>query len=100
MQHFTHINRLVKNHHHAGAKTRANRASSFKSQGCVQLIGSDKRARRTAEEFSLHPEEAADRMRWIQQLTGAMSSCLFFPTAAPPTIASAGTGLLPVREAA
>lgn len=54
---------------------------------------------RMAEEFGSHPEEAADRMRWIRQLTSALSGCLFFPTAVPATTASAGAGLLPVREA-
>jgi hypothetical protein len=55
---------------------------------------------RVAEEFGNHPKEAADRMRWIRQLTSALCGCLYFPTAVPATTASAGTGLLPVREAA
>jgi hypothetical protein len=55
---------------------------------------------RVADEFGQHPEEAADRMRWIQQLTSALSACLYFPTAVPTTAVSAGTGLLPVRAAA
>jgi hypothetical protein len=54
---------------------------------------------RVAEEFGNHPEEAADRMRWIRQLTSTLCGCLYFPTTAPAT-ASAGAGLLPVREAA
>lgn len=55
---------------------------------------------RVAEEFGDHPEEAADRMRWIRQLTTDLSSCLYFPTAAPASTASAGADLLPVRAAA
>jgi hypothetical protein len=53
-----------------------------------------------AEEFGNHPEEAADRMRWIRQLTSDLCGCLYFPTAVPATTASAGTDLLPVGEAA
>jgi hypothetical protein len=55
---------------------------------------------RVAEEFGNHPEEAADRMRWIRQLTSDLCGCLYFPTAVPATAASAGTDLLPVAEAA
>jgi hypothetical protein len=55
---------------------------------------------RVAEEFGNHPEEAADRMRWIRQLTSDLCGCLYFPTAVPATAASAGTDLLPVGEAA
>jgi hypothetical protein len=55
---------------------------------------------RVAEEFGHHPEAAADRMRWIRQLTSDMCGCLYFPTVVPPTTASAGTDLLPVAEAA
>jgi hypothetical protein len=55
---------------------------------------------RVAEEFGNHPEEAADRMRWIRQLTSALCGCLYVPTAVPATTASAATDLLPVREAA
>ena len=53
-----------------------------------------------AEEFGNHPEEAADRMRWVRQLTSDLCGCLYFPTAVPATTASAGTDLLPVGEAA
>jgi hypothetical protein len=53
-----------------------------------------------AEEFGNHPEEAADRMRWIRQLTGDLSSCLYLPAAQPTATAVAATDLLPVREAA
>ncbi|MGH3303782.1 MAG: hypothetical protein ACRDOK_19310 [Streptosporangiaceae bacterium] len=55
---------------------------------------------RVAEEFGDHPEEAADRMRWIRQLTSDLCGCLYFPTAVPATTTAAGTELLPVREAA
>jgi hypothetical protein len=55
---------------------------------------------RVAEEFGNHPEEAADRMRWIRKLTSDLCGCLYFPTAPPATTATAGTGLLPVGEAA
>lgn len=54
----------------------------------------------TAEEFGNHPEEAAERMRWIRRLVSDLSGCLYFPTAPPATTALAGTDLLPVREAA
>jgi hypothetical protein len=53
-----------------------------------------------AEEFGNHPEQAADRMRWIRQLTGDLSSCLYLPAAPPASTAAAGADLLPVREAA
>jgi hypothetical protein len=53
-----------------------------------------------AEEFGNHPDEAADRMRWIRQLTDALSSCLYLPATPPTTVAPAGTDLLPIREAA
>jgi len=54
----------------------------------------------TAEEFGNHPEEAAARMRWIRQLVGDLSGCLYFPTAPPASTPTAGVDLLPVREAA
>jgi hypothetical protein len=53
-----------------------------------------------AEEFGNHPEEAANRMRWVRQLTGDLCSCLYLPAAPPATTATAGTDLLPVCEAA
>jgi hypothetical protein len=53
-----------------------------------------------AEEFGDHPEEAADRMRWIRQLTGDLCGYWYFPTTLPATSPSAGTDLLPVRDAA
>lgn len=51
-----------------------------------------------AEEFGNHPEQAADRMRWVRQLAGDLRGCLYFATSPAATAASAG--LLPVREAA
>jgi hypothetical protein len=55
---------------------------------------------RVAEEFGNHPEEAADRMRWVRRLTSDLCGCLYFPTAVPASTNSAGTDLLPVSEAA
>jgi hypothetical protein len=55
---------------------------------------------RVAEEFGDHPEEAADRMRWIRNLVSDLAACLYLPTSGPANAASAETGLLPVREAA
>lgn len=59
--------------------------------GCISHV---------AEEFGNHPAEAADRMRWIRQLTSDLCGCLYFPTAVPATFASAGTDMLPVGDAA
>jgi hypothetical protein len=53
-----------------------------------------------AEEFGNHPEQAADRMRWIRQLTGDLNGGLYFATSDSECLAAAGTGMLPVREAA
>lgn len=61
------------------------------TNGCTSCV---------AEEFGNHPEEAAERMRWIRQLTSDLCGCLYFPTAVPATTVSAGTDLLPVGEAA
>jgi hypothetical protein len=67
----------------------------------MRRLGAAGCASRVAEEFGDHPQEAAERMRWIRQLTGDLCGCLYFPTAAlPATTASAGTDLLPVRDAA
>jgi hypothetical protein len=55
---------------------------------------------RVAEEYGNNPERAADRMRWSRQLTSALCGSLYFPTTMPATTVSAGTGLLPVRDAA
>jgi hypothetical protein len=57
-------------------------------------------ASQMAQEYGDHPEEATDRMRWVRELTGALCGCLYFPTAVPAVRATAGTDLLPVREAA
>ena len=53
----------------------------------------------TAEEFGNHPEEAAERMRWVRGISDRCC-CLNLPTAPPKTTASAGTDFLPVRVAA
>jgi hypothetical protein len=66
----------------------------------VQSLGAAGCTSRVAEEFGNHPQEAADRMRWIRELTSDLCGCLYFSTAVPVTTASAGTDLLPVREAA
>jgi hypothetical protein len=66
----------------------------------IRRLGAAGCSSHLAEEFGEHPELAADRMRWIRELTGDLSGCLYFPTSAPATAASAGTELLPVREAA
>jgi hypothetical protein len=66
----------------------------------VRRLGASGCASRMAQEFGDHPETAADRMRWIRQLTGDLSGCLFFPAVVPPATAAAGTCALPVREAA
>lgn len=66
----------------------------------VRRLGCAGCSNHMAEEFGNHPEEAADRMRWIRQLTGDLCSCMYLPAAPPPTSAAAGTDLLPVREAA
>jgi hypothetical protein len=52
-----------------------------------------------AEEFGDHPQEAADRMRWIRQLTSDQCGYLYFSAAMPDVTAPVGD-LLPVREAA
>lgn len=66
----------------------------------VRRLGAAGCSNHVAEEFGDHPEEAADRMRWIRQLTGDLCSNSYFPTTSPATTAGAGTGLLPLREAA
>jgi hypothetical protein len=66
----------------------------------VRRLGGNGCSSRMAEEFGNHPEQAADRMRWIRQLTGDLSSCMYLPAARPTTTATAATDLLPVREAA
>ena len=66
----------------------------------VRRLGAAECRSCVAEEFGNHPEEAAGRMRWIRQLTGDLCDCLYLPTAPSATPVSAGTDLLPVREAA
>jgi hypothetical protein len=64
----------------------------------VRNLGTVGCACRVAEEFGDHPEEAADRMRWIRQLASDLCACMYLPTAAPATPASARADMLPVRE--
>jgi hypothetical protein len=66
----------------------------------VRRLGSAGCSSHMAEEFGNHPEEAADRMRWVRQLTDDLCSCMYLPAAPPITTATAGTDLLPVLEAA
>jgi hypothetical protein len=68
--------------------------STFRRLGAVGC------SRQLAEEFGNHPEEAATRMRWIRQLAVDRLGEVYFPTATPTTATSAGTDLLPVRDAA
>ena len=59
-------------------------------------------ASQMAQEFGDHPEEATHRMRWARELACGLCGCLSFAFAAavPLVSATAGTDLLPVREAA
>ena len=66
----------------------------------VRRLGAAGCSSHVAEETGNHPEEAAQRMRWIRQVTSDLCGCSYFPTALPASTASAGTDLLPVREAA
>lgn len=66
----------------------------------VRRLGTDGCGGRTAEEFGNHPEEAAERMRWVRRLISDLCSCLYFPTAETATSTSSGNDLLPVLEAA
>jgi hypothetical protein len=66
----------------------------------VRRLGAAGCASRVAEEFGNHPEEAANRMRWVRQLASDLCGCLYFPTAVAATTVSAGPDLLPVGEAA
>jgi hypothetical protein len=66
----------------------------------VRRLGTAGCSKYIAEEFGNHPEEAADRMRWIRQLADDLRGGVYLPDAPASTAASAGTDLLPVREAA
>jgi hypothetical protein len=66
----------------------------------VRRLGPARCASHMAQEFGDHPEEATLRMRWVRQLTGDLSGCLYFPTVVPPVTAVPGADLLPVLEAA
>jgi hypothetical protein len=65
----------------------------------VQRLGCPGCASHMAQEFGDHPEAAADRMRWIRQLTGDLGRCQHFPTEVPPAPAAAGTARTPVYAA-
>jgi hypothetical protein len=65
----------------------------------VRRLGAAGCTSHTAEEFGHHPDEAAERMRWVRELVGGLCCCLFLPTA-PPITSAAGIDLLPVRAAA
>lgn len=65
----------------------------------IHRLGTAGCASRMAEEFGDHPLEATDRMRWIRQLTGDLTTNLYF-TAAQPATPTLTADLLPVREAA
>ena len=66
----------------------------------VRRLGAAGCTSRMAEEFGDHPEDATRRMRWVRPLASDLCGCLYFPTAIPPVTTAAGTGLLPVLEAA
>jgi hypothetical protein len=66
----------------------------------VRRLGAAGCSSHMAEEFGNHPEQAADRMRWIRQLTGDLCGCLYIPTDSSASTATARTDLLPVCEAA
>jgi hypothetical protein len=66
----------------------------------VRRLGAPGCASHMAQEFGDHPDAAVNRMRWIRQLAGDRSGWLYFPTAIAPATAPAGTGLLPVGQAA
>jgi hypothetical protein len=68
--------------------------STIRRLGAVRCTG------HVAEEFGEHPEEAANRMRWIRRLTDELHRGGFLPTTVPATTATAGTDLLPVQDAA
>jgi hypothetical protein len=61
------------------------------ASGCTDYV---------AEEFGNHPEQAAERMRWVRQLTADLCGCLYLPLAVPTSPAAAPAGLLPVSAAA
>jgi hypothetical protein len=66
----------------------------------VRRLGAAGCTDNVAEEFGHHPEEAAERMRWVRRLTSDLCACLYLPVAVPATTPAAGIGLLPVCEAA
>jgi hypothetical protein len=52
-----------------------------------------------AQEYGDHPEAAANRMRWIRQLTADLP-VRYLPAAIPSAVAMGGTDLLAVSKAA
>lgn len=66
----------------------------------VRRLGAPGCAGHMAQEFGDHPETAANRMRWIRQLTGDLADCLYFPTAIPSATPAAGTSPVPACQAA
>ena len=66
----------------------------------VRRLGTAGCSSRTAEEFGDHPDQAAERMRWVRELVGGLCSCMYLPTAPSTTASPAGTDLLAVRAAA
>jgi hypothetical protein len=69
--------------------------------GCtMRQLGPACCASRVAQEFGDHPQDAADRMRWVQQLLVELCGCMFFPAAVTSATPALETGLLPVRTAA
>jgi len=66
----------------------------------IRRLGATGCSKHIAEEFSNRPDEAADRMRWVRQLSGDLCGGAYVPTELPATTSSAGADLLPVREAA
>lgn len=66
----------------------------------VRRLGAAGCTSHTATEFGDHPDEAAERMRWVRELVGGLCSCLYVPTTQPATPACDGADFLPVRTAA
>jgi hypothetical protein len=66
----------------------------------VRCLSAAECACRVAEEFGNHPQEAADRMRWVRQLSEThLQGCRCLPAALAAT-AGRQARLRPVRDAA
>lgn len=50
----------------------------------VRRLGPAGCASHMAQESGDHPETAAQRMRWVRQVTGDLCGILYLPTAVPP----------------